>query len=129
MIVKENVTIYKCQYCPKREAKIYIRMQDIVKHETNCYGNPKNWAACSGCKHLEEIKVEYKVDADMDVYIGTETKEANGFRCKKLEQKMYPFKAVRKGIVKRFPDTFKDQIQMPTRCNLREEEVLDWSEY
>lgn len=91
------------------------------KHEERCYSNPKNKRACSYCVHLEQITVEYEKDI---MYLGdslgigydTETRTANAFRCNKLDKKMYPYKAERKGLPDAYPETFEDQVPMPVTC-------------
>lgn len=117
MIVTENVTMYKCEHCPKR----YYRKQDILKHEFNCSRNPKNFSACHSCVHLEETEVEYVYYTEEESII----KKTTGFHCNKLNKDMYPFKAAKKGLPIKYPKTFKDQIQMPSACDFKEEKSLE----
>mgnify|MGYP003560170479 CR=1 FL=1 len=61
MKVQENITLYSCDFCKKR----MVRKHAMIKHEPSCYSNPENKPACSDCKFLEEIKVEYYYDFGM----------------------------------------------------------------
>ena len=108
MKVQENITLYSCDFCKKR----MVRKHAMIKHEPSCYSNPENKPACSDCKFLEEIKVEYYYDFGM----GKSRAEVKGFKCNKLEQIMYPFKVVKKGLLEKYPETFEGQIQMPKEC-------------
>lgn len=56
MIVKQNVTLYKCEFCNK-ELK---RKHAMENHELSCSGNPINHRAClNGCNYLERVSIEY----------------------------------------------------------------------
>lgn len=121
MVVTENVTVYQCSFCRKKQ----FRKCDMAKHEARCTSNPLNWSACEQCRHLSEIEVKYQAFIDVDEFTGTTERTTKGFFCSKLNQKMYPFKAKRKGYVDRFPETFKDQVQMPSVCDVREELSLE----
>lgn len=110
MIVKENVTIYVCDHCKK---KLYVR-QAMERHEKWCTKNPENYKACGGCVYLEDIKVPYDVYDELGEI--SAQKEANGFRCKKLDKILYPLKVEVKGLVKKYPETFKAQHPMPKEC-------------
>lgn len=113
MIVKENVTVYKCGFCKK---KLFVK-HAMDHHEKYCGCNPENFKACEGCIHLEEIEVEYDLG---DGYENEPvTRKATGFNCKKLNKKMYPTKAERKGLPTKYPWTFQDQVPMPKECSER----------
>lgn len=114
MIVKET-TVYKCEFCKK---KMFVK-HAMQRHEKYCSNNPENFKACSGCVHLEEIAISYEVGDDYNNEPIEKT--ATGFRCKKLDQKMYPTKAERKGLPEKYPHTFHDQVPMPKECEYREE--------
>ncbi len=110
----ENATIYKCDFCPKYLMKKYA----LVKHEDLCEMNPKNHAACSGCEFMKETTVDvilYNHDYD---YPEPYTSKSKAFECTKLKKMLYPMKVVRKGLVKKYPETFKDQEPMPSKCDL-----------
>lgn len=119
MKVKENVTIYQCEFC-KRKMFVKSAMQ---KHETFCYSNPANFRACSGCIHLEEVEVEYSYSVPSlgenlgVVFDGdTVTKKTTGFHCKKLNKHLYPFKAEKMGLINKYPESFEDKEPMPKVC-------------
>jgi hypothetical protein len=109
MKVKENVTVYQCEYCKK---KLFVRGA-MGRHEKWCTYNPENFAACSGCDHLEETRVAYTKDGD-DGH--TCHLQSTAFRCKKLDQMVYPKKVEKKGLLTKYPETFKNQIPMPKEC-------------
>jgi hypothetical protein len=112
MTVTENVTVYKCGHCKK---KLFVKGA-MLRHETNCNYNPANFAKCSGCCHLSEIKIPYTKEGYDGYYQSEESREAKGFFCEKLNKKLYPFKVVRKGLLEKYPETFADQEQMPVSC-------------
>lgn len=59
MKVKENVTVYSCEYCKK---KMFLKSA-MERHEQRCYGNPENNRPClNGCKHFEKRKFEVLTD-------------------------------------------------------------------
>lgn len=108
MKVKENVTLYICDHCRKR----LIRKSAMEKHEVDCTQNPANRSKCGGCVFLKEVQKEFWVDT----YGGETARKANGFFCTKLNVGMYPHKAVRLGLVDKYPDQFDGEIKMPTEC-------------
>jgi hypothetical protein len=113
MTVTENVTVYKCGHCKK---KLFIKGA-MLRHETNCSYNPANFAKCSGCRHLSEIKIPYTVNGYNGYYETEQDREAKGFFCTKLSKKLYPFKVVKKGLLGKYPETFEDQELMPKECD------------
>lgn len=115
MIVKENITVYQCQFCKK---KLFVK-RAMEHHEKYCSSNPENFKACEGCIHLEEIQIEYEIGDD---YYLCEPiiRKVTGFHCKKLDKKMYPTKAERKGLPEKYPWTFQDQIPMPKECDSKQ---------
>ena len=123
MNIKENVTIYSCEFCKR---KMFVK-HAMIKHEQWCNSNPVNSRACSGCEHLEDTPVEYYItthssDGDLD-----ETrKEANGFRCKKLNKMLYPLKTEKKGLIEKYPETFEGQEPMPKTCEHYKNEFANW---
>ena len=108
MKVKENISVYICEHCGKR----MFRMAAMVKHEVACYSNPENDRACSGCVHLEQIKTSYVVDT----YNGEREVPTNGFRCKKLDKMLFPYKVEKKGLNTKYPESFENQEPMPKKC-------------
>jgi hypothetical protein len=113
MIIKENVTVYQCEHCKKK----MFRKHAMERHIDFCTYNPKNFTACSGCAHLDEIKIEYSVDHYFYVEV---QRKSNGFRCKKLDKTLYPLKAKRLGLPEKYPETFEDQELMPRECEFAE---------
>ena len=111
--MKTNIReIYTCDYCNKH---LFLR-HAMENHEIKCVNNPLNFSACVGCINLTEIKVPYTYYGSFDGYPIEENREANGFYCNKLNQKMYPSKAKHKGLPDKYPETFEDQICMPSNC-------------
>lgn len=102
-------SVFTCEFCDKH---LFVK-HAMVRHESNCNGNPKNQSACSACVYCEETKKDYVVDGDY----GEEARRTNGFKCTKLNLLMYPFKVVRKGVLTKYPDMFIGEVQMPTKCD------------
>ena len=82
MIVKENVTIYQCEFC-KRNMLVKHAM---IKHIVWCYKNPANKVKCENCVHLKEVENEYTVFR-FNGYEETEyTRKSKSFKCEKLDK-------------------------------------------
>lgn len=120
MKIKENTTIYQCEFCKK----IMFRKGLMEKHETWCYSNPNNSRACNGCVFLEEIEVKYSysvptVGENLGViFDGAQVeKTTKGFYCKKLDKHLYPFKVEKLGLLDKYPETFEDKEPMPKECD------------
>lgn len=109
MIIKENVTVYQCDHCKK---KLFVKGA-MERHIKWCTHNPENWVACTGCIHISEEQIEINSD---------ERRYAKAFRCKKLDQLVYPKKVEKLGLHKRY-STFDDQIPMPKICEHRTDEI------
>lgn len=61
MQIKENITLYKCDFC-KKELK---RKHAMEIHENQCNSNPINQRPClSGCSHLGQRDIEYYTGTD-----------------------------------------------------------------
>lgn len=124
--MKEEIkSVFTCDFCKKK--KLYVRGA-MARHEFNCTYNPKNFSACSTCKHCEVIQFTITHDDGNFEWCVQQTR---GFRCAKLNKGMYPFQAVKKGLLIKYPDQFKGQEQMPTKCELyengnNETEELPW---
>lgn len=106
MTSKENVTLYKCDFC-KKTLQVRSAME---RHEKGCGRNPANFSGCYvGCKHLKIIK-EYCSDP---------TSERDVIKvpyCEKLKQKMYSCGAERRGLLTKYPEDFIDSVRMPAEC-------------
>lgn len=112
MITKENVTVYQCSFCKK---KLFVKGA-MERHEKWCTHNPDNFKKCTGCMHMEEAEVFYKVEVSYDIYNGEETRMSKAFRCRKLDKLLYPMIVEKKGLPGKYPETFKDQQPMPKEC-------------
>ena len=113
MKIKGNVSVYSCEFCKR---KMFVK-HAMVKHEHLCNSNPENLRACVGCQYLENTTVEYYIAVrDTSGDLDEVRKETNGFRCKKLEKMLYPFKAEKKGLIEKYPETFEGQEPMPKTC-------------
>lgn len=112
MKITENVTVYRCDHCSKK----YFAKHACEKHEQQCTHNPANIPACLMCVHCESKIKEVVYSGFYNGNIIENTVQANSFYCKKKEQGMYPVKAVWKGLLDKYPETFKGEILMPTEC-------------
>lgn len=119
MKIKENTTIYQCDFCNRKMFKKHA----MIAHELWCNSNPENFRACSGCKYLEEKQVEYSYNIPTVgqglgiIFDGkTITKKTTGFRCNKLNKDIYPFKAEKLNLPYKYPETFEGQEPMPKIC-------------
>ncbi len=78
MTVKNNVTIYKCEFC-KKELK---RKHAMVTHELRCSGNPINKRPCLYCQHLDRKEISYYSGVD-DFFSGEPIyRNGKAFYCK-----------------------------------------------
>lgn len=111
MRVKENVTIYQCDFCNRK----MFRKHSMEKHEKWCDHNPQNFRACGSCQFLDETVVYYSYDKGL----GEVNKKTNGFRCSKLNKDIYPFKAEKLDLPNKYPETFDGQEPMPKSCDSR----------
>ena len=109
----ETREIYKCDHC----RKVYQVKNACAIHEFNCTRNPKNIAACGGCVFMEERPTEYFYDTGY----GESSAKSTKFHCKKLDKDMYPYKAIRLGLLDKYPEQFEEQEQMPTTCEHRDD--------
>jgi len=85
VIIKRNVTIYKCEHCGKR----YVREYYAAQHESMCRKRPENSIACfEGCKFLEKKTVTlWKQDCNG---YGQST-NTDILYCKKKKCGVYPY--------------------------------------
>lgn len=131
---------YKCAYCDKS----LCQLPKIKEHMALCLDNPKNKDTCKECKHCESF---WKTPKDQ---FGRVIGNFYGFNCTKHDQKMYTHKAQLWGLPKKYPNSHKGEILMPSDCSdfddkcivefinypdkkIKEEEVyvprLDWDAY
>lgn len=112
MTIKENITIYKCDFCPKELKKKHA----MISHEEKCDKNPKNLKHCHFCEHLEPVEIEVYIDSYLCSNDGVMTK-VKSFKCNKLDKLMYPYSIEKHDLPNKFPDTFEDQEPMPNNCD------------
>ncbi len=111
MKIKENITLYSCDYCKK---KLQVK-HAMIRHEEFCYLNPKNTPACSGCDFLKEIQKTiyfnslYNPDSESSRIV-------KAFNCTKLNKELYPLSALRRDLPSKYPETFEDAELMPNNC-------------
>jgi len=79
MTVKENITLYKCDFC-KKELK---RRHAMETHEERCSGNPVNYRPCLGCQHLERKEIQYYAGVDDDYSGEPVYRKGKAFFCAK----------------------------------------------
>ena len=108
--------VYNCDHCNKR----YVKKVAAESHENLCSRNPENFMACLGCENLvihdEEYYVEKFRGRMTDGGDDFDTRTCKAFFCKKLQTEMYPHKAVQKGLLEKYPESFEDKIKMPVTC-------------
>jgi len=126
MKIKENVTLYQCDFC-KKELK---RKHAMIEHEKFCNNNPENHKIClSGCSHLtnENIFVTYEKGYD---FINSETlyedRKVNCFKCNKLDKLMYPYSIEKSIALEKYPETFEYQEPMPKECEHFNDDVFNF---
>jgi hypothetical protein len=112
MKIQLNVTIYKCDHCNKR----YLVKSACEKHETFCSKNPENVFACAGCIHIKERSEV--IDDDSSGWLCSKT--IKYFYCEKLNKRLHPLKAVRKGLIEQYPEQFENSKLFPKTCEHHE---------
>ncbi len=117
MLIIENITLYKCDFC-KKELK---RKHAMINHELKCNCNPINFRACTnGCKFLDREVIDVDYESYYDYENGEqhyETKQVNAFKCTKFDKIMYPFSIEKSSALEKHPETFEDQEPMPKECD------------
>ena len=111
---EQQVKIYRCDFCKKKGFRKHL----IIRHELFCSNNPVNRVACTGCKHLENTDIEIFLDG-----WGEKPDSARkffGFKCQCTGQLMYNAKAIEKDLIRRYPETFQEQVPMPKTCSMAE---------
>lgn len=108
MIIKENKTIYLCEYC----RKVYQVKPACIKHEKYCYKNPRNNHACFNCDFLE-VKQSYNMK---------KTFNCLNKKCKFSNNKLFTFKLEKMienkniGAIDFIDNAEKEAIIMPNKC-------------
>lgn len=112
--MKESIkTVFQCDFCDKR----LFRKNAMINHELVCSQNPINKDACLGCSFCQEIEKEIYIDCAWSED-GYYTKTVKSFKCTKLDQLMYPHKAIK--IQNNYPESFEDEVLMPVECEHHE---------
>lgn len=112
MKIKENVTLYCCEYCGKE----YKRQKSCAVHEERCNNNPKNSRPCALCGYFSMKKTKVlRHDAydQQDEYYPVEL-----FHCSKKESFLYPPSVGYKGNAFSQDDILGEvpNIEMPADC-------------
>lgn len=115
--MKESIKpVYYCEFCKKHG----LSKSQMLKHERFCSQNPANDTICSLCTNCQPISKTFTYNE------GTEEEyeaKSNAFFCSAKQVGIYPIKAIKKGLLEKYPTTFKDQIQMPFDCELFKSEL------
>lgn len=114
----QTLEVHTCDFCNK---KLFVKGA-MTRHEDNCTSNPKNLAACHKCEFNKLVMKPILNDANRWL-------DVNSYYCSKLNQEMHPHKAVRKGLLRKYPETFANSVLMPTKCEhfQREKDIIDFS--
>jgi len=117
MNTKENVTVYKCDFCSK---KLFVK-KAMENHEKGCSKNPINQKPCHFCEHLSTIEkevwfenVHYHPDHGNSE---GDRKKVKVFKCDKLDKLMFPYSIEKNKRHIVFPSTYEEQEPMPNRCS------------
>lgn len=110
MKVKENVTLYKCDYCNKSMQ----RKHAMELHELWCSKNPENSNVCSMCSYLE--KKEETIDIYNPCGYPDTTMKLNYFFCNKLKIRLHPLKCERLGMTTGYAEQFEDSTLFKKEC-------------
>jgi len=117
MRVKENVTLYYCDFC-KKELK---RKHAMEKHELLCFNNPINDRPCFHCNHLEKKEVDHYIDTGY----GEHKMVLNLFHCKLKNLFLYTHKNEFKKNYYDLGDDFNEP--MPIKCAELDKELNNWN--
>ncbi|MFD2922028.1 hypothetical protein ACFS6H_20070 [Terrimonas rubra] len=120
MKIRNNITVYACEHCNK---KMFVR-HAMERHEKWCNKNLDNFRACHDCKFLDRINIDYSYSAATidPISFGVipdsrlVEKQTKGFFCSKIQKKIYPLLAEKRGLVDMYPETFEDQEPMRKEC-------------
>lgn len=97
--------VYYCDHCNKNGLVKWM----IEKHEKFCSSDPNNQSMCSGCANVIHSEKEFFYDGY--------SRTSSSFECSVKKCGLIPLIAQRKGLPEKYPDTFKDSIQMPSECS------------
>ncbi len=109
MKIIENVTVFQCDHCGKKQ----FRKCDMTQHEKWCFKNENNKHKCfQYCKHLIRSK-EFIEEG------GYQMKTV--FTCGVTKKNMFSYKAERRKISHYTPDAER----MPLKCEFYEDRMDD----
>ena len=114
MKVKENVTIYQCEFCYK---KLFIEKAMLV-HEVKCSQNPLNIRACFDCENMERVNIKY--EPSVQTYENDNLMSSTTFKCNAKKIFMFPpkFEHSEKGVPEYVEYNGEEitQESMPLNC-------------
>jgi hypothetical protein len=117
MKIKENITLYKCDFC-KKELK---RKHAMENHESLCLRNPINFRPCYSCPML--IKKETSVYYDH--YDGSESeRKVNLLYCEYKKHFLYTPKNEAKKNAFELGDDYNEP--MPKECDFEPNNTFPW---
>lgn len=113
---KRLLNVYNCDYCNK----LYLVKPAMIRHESYCASNPENWPACQTCTKLRVItKVIVVNEGTYNEY----EREVKSFHCDLKNIGLYPAKALRKDLLRKYPENFVGEELMPKECELHTTEI------
>ena len=126
MKIIENVTLYKCDFCPK-ELK---RKHAMSNHEERCYKNPENDRPCLHCQNLEQKEIEFYTGIDTYHGAGPIYRKSKTFYCKAKDiLLLHPKTAYFTGHGQiswvNLNDVETEQFDMPLTCDIFDKENKD----
>lgn len=112
----KTITAFYCDHCEKRT----FSKGSMTRHEKFCHANPANYHRCLNvngghCGNLEVIPTEIEFHPYNDEY--TVTKTVNKYHCKALDKMLHSFKAISKGLLRKYPAQFIGSEIMPLKCD------------
>lgn len=119
MIVIQNVTMYQCEHCKKKQQRAHT----MKRHEQFCSKNPNNYHPCISCKHL--LVDKFHVGADPNEGYGPTCKT---FYCNKLDIDMYSYRAEQMRLMEKYPEDYEEKHRMPNSCKWHEP-AFEYDEY
>lgn len=109
MLIQENVTVYKCEFCKKK----YFQKPACEKHEELCFHNPINKRPCFSCDHCEKKKVTAIIDHG---YMNHQAEtQVEILFCNHFKEGIYPPKVSEKGNSLDLGEF--DNVPMPKDCD------------
>lgn len=109
--------IYECKFC------LFVTKveREHEAHKQACIYDKRNIDACTRCAHCSVIEKKLVIPRKI---VQDKVIDTHGFFCEKTKNEMYPRKAVRLGLVERYPGNFNGEILMPYECDYFEDEII-----